>query len=146
MSLNIAIDPANAAASTSSQGALPDGDYPMKIVIAADKVSKKGNRMIEVVFETEDAKAQRVWHYFNLFHANPDVQRIALSEFTQLGMAIGVAKVDNTDELLGRSLSVTLKTEKNPEYGDRNKAVKFAALSSPAPVAAQPSSLPWKAA
>ena len=105
MSLNIAIDPANASAG--SQGALPDGIYPMKIVDAADKVSKKGNRMIEVVLETDDAKAQRVWHYFNLFHANPDIQRIALSEFTQLGMAIGVAKVDNTDELIGRQLSVT---------------------------------------
>ena len=143
MSLNIAIDPANASAG--SQGALPDGVYPMKIVDAADKVSKKGNRMIEVVLETDDAKAQRVWHYFNLFHSNPDVQRIALSEFTQLGMAIGVAKVDNTDELIGRQLSVTLKTDTS-EYGDRNKAVKFAALSSPAPAAAQPSNLPWKAA
>ena len=143
MSLNIAIDPANASAG--SQGALPDGIYPMKIVDAADKVSKKGNRMIEVVLETDDAKAQRVWHYFNLFHANPDVQRIALSEFTQLGMAIGVAKVDNTDELIGRQLSVTLKTDTS-EYGDRNKAVKFAALSSPAPAAAQPPNLPWKAA
>ncbi len=146
MSLNIAIDPANAAASTSSQDALPDGVYPMQIVIAADKVSKKGNRMIEAVLETMDAKAHRVWHYFNLFHANPDVQRIALSEFTQLGMAIGVAKVDKPEELLGRQLNVTLKTEKNPEYGDRNKAVKFAALSSPAPVAEAPTNLPWKAA
>lgn len=144
MSLNIAIDPANAP--TSSQGALPDGDYPMKIVEAADEVSKKGNRMLKVVFETDDVKAHRVWKYFNLFHANPDVASIALSEFTALGMAINVAKVDNPDELLGRSLNVTLKTEKNLEYGDRNKAVKFAALSSPAPVAAQPSSLPWKVA
>ena len=33
-SLNIAIDPANA--STSSQGALPDGVYQMKIVDAVD--------------------------------------------------------------------------------------------------------------
>ena len=146
MSLNISIDPANAAASTGSQGALPDGVYPMKIVDAADKVSKKGNRMLELVLETDDSKAQRVWHYFNIWHENPDVASRALSEFTELGMAIGISKVDSPDELLGRSLSVTLKTEKNPEYGDRNKAVKFAASSSPTPVAAQPSSLPWKAA
>jgi hypothetical protein len=108
-----------------SYEALPIGDYVAKITESEKKESNRspGNYYWKLTFEIIEGKAKgrKVWTNLNLINRNPDAVEIAQRELTSICKACGVGAIENTDELHGKPLVITLKmVPATPKYPESN--------------------------
>jgi hypothetical protein len=88
---------------------LPNGIYKLEIE-ASDVVTKDGNTGLKttmLVIEPEEYKGRKLFGYYNLEHSSAQAQEIGQKQFAALCRAIGVAEVEDSDEL--RFISFTAK-------------------------------------
>lgn len=125
---------------------LPVGEYKVEIVKAEIKTTKDGTgNYINVQYKVIDGQYinRVVFGMLNIRNKNPEAQRIGGEQFFNLREAIGVKKVDDTDQLVGHRLQIKLGIRKSEQYGDQNDVKGFSALAgAPKPVAATPSVAP----
>ena len=130
---------------------LPAGWYTATISGAEIKQTKAGNgEYIAVKYSITGPTHQGrvVFANLNIKNTNPKAEEIGRQQLGEVMRSIGLARVDDTDQLIGGSLSIKLEVKLSEEYGDGNEVKGFKAVaggSMPTPSASAPAA-PAKAA
>ena len=140
VALNFDIDESNAgAAQAGSYSLIPEGEYRGDIVDAQVKQSKTNaaNSYLELQIKIEGHGS--VWDRLNIWNSNPKAAQIAKEQLTRLGMAIGVRRIGDTDELIAKPVRVHVGIEAGSNgYSDKNKVLGYMPVAGSAPRAAAP--------
>ncbi len=138
---------------------IPAGEYDAVIVKSEVKPTKAGTgRYVNLQLQICSGPYQNrvLFDTFNLWNPNPKAVEIARAQFSGLCRAIGVLAPKKTEELHNKVVRISLKIEKDEQYGDQNKVKGYKsrqtgpAPSSPAPAgvpvgagAGAPAASPW---
>jgi hypothetical protein len=125
------------AGNSGTYEALPPGWYTATINGAEIKQTKSGTgRYIAVRYDITGPTHQGrvIFSNLNIENANPKAEEIGRQQLRALMEAIGLAKLGDTDQLIGANVKIKLKIERDEQYGDRNQVSAFATNGS-APVA-----------
>jgi hypothetical protein len=131
---------------------LPAGWYTTTIGGAEIKATKAGSgEYIAIRYDITGPTHQGrvVFGNLNIKNANPAAEAIAYQQMGELMRAIGLARVDDTDQFVGGQLQVKLDIRKSEQYGDSNDVKAFKSLSggampmAAAPKAAAKAAPPW---
>ena len=113
--------------------ALPAGEY-VAAMVKSDKKgpNDKGNSYINCEFEVQEGEAQgrRFWTMLNLWNSNTQAVEIAQRELNSIMHACGKLRVDDTDELHGIPMRVSIKVETDEKYGAQNRVKGYKPLNS----------------
>ena len=126
---------------------LPAGWYTATISQSELKATKAGNgQYIKLRYDITGPSHQGrvVFGNLNIKNANPKAEEIGRQQLGDIMRAIGLAKVTDTDQLIGGQISIKLEVKQDEQYGASNEVKGFKSLSgSAAPAAAV---IPAKAA
>lgn len=143
------------AGNTGTYKALPAGWYTATIAGAEVKATKAGTgRYIAVRYDITGPTHQGsvIFSNLNIENANPKAEEIGRQQLRSLMESIGLAKLADTDQLIGNGVKIKLKVESDAQYGDSNQVSAFSKLdgasAKPAPAAkpaaaASSSAPPW---
>lgn len=115
---------------------LPAGWYEANITGAELKETKAGNGQYIAVKYTitgPSFQGRTVYGNLNIKNPNPKAQEIGRSQLGDLMRSIGLAKVTDTDQLIGGSLAIKLAISKREGYDDSNEVKGFKSLSGSMP-------------
>ena len=144
--------------STNSFDPLPAGWYSASITKAEVKATKAGNGQYIAIGYTivgPTHQGRMVFGNLNIKNPNPKAEEIGRQDLGSIMRSIGLAKVKDTDQLLGGNLQIKLSVKHDEQYGDGNeikgyKAIEGAmpsmpAASKPAPASSAPAKAapPW---
>lgn len=131
---------------------LPDGWYNVTITKAELANTKAGNgQKIDLRYDITGPTNQGrvIFGALNIRNPSQKAEEIGRQQLGEIMRAVGLAKVQDTDELIGKSLAVKVKTRPAENgYEARNEVAGFRAIAGgmvPAPVAA-PTATPSAAA
>ena len=120
---------------------LDAGTYPATIIEAIEKVSKNGNDMIEIVFETEGG--HRIYDYLVFTEKTAfkvDAFISAIGKAPQKGKEVELT----ADELVGVELNIEVEIEPaNGSYAAKNKVARYIAVGESIPKDDDGSDLPF---
>jgi len=134
---------------------LPAGWYSATISGAEVKETKAGTgEYIAVKYSITGPTHQGrvIFGNLNLKNPNPKAEEIGRQQLGDIMRAIGLARVTDTDQLIGGSLVIKLDVKEDEKYGERNevkgfKAVMGAVSGLPTAAPAAPASVkaapPW---
>ena len=133
---------------------LPAGWYTATISQSELKATKAGNgQYIKLRYDITGPSHQGrvVFGNLNIKNANPKAEEIGRQQLGDIMRAIGLAKVTDTDQLIGGQIAIKLEVKEDAQYGASNEVKGFKSVSgSAAPAAAIPqvqsNSAPAKAA
>ena len=132
---------------------LPPGWYSATMAAAEIKATKTGTGQYiairyDIIGPTHQGRV--VFGNLNIRNQSPKAEEIGRQQLGDICRAIGVAKVSDTDQLIGNSLMIKLDIEKSDQYGDKNQVKGFKPIEGGAPpraaMAAAPAAAPAKAA
>jgi hypothetical protein len=92
-------------------GALPPGDYTVEITDSQQKTTKAGNgSYLELVLRVVEGSYERrqLWVRLNLDNPNPQAVKLAQAELSAICRAVGVLTPDDSSNLHGRPMVVTV--------------------------------------
>jgi len=115
---------------------LPDGWYQSNITKAEVKQTKAGDGSYIAVAYTITGPSHEgrvVFGNLNIRNKNPKAEEIGRQQLGDVMRAIGLAKVDDSDQLIGGTLAIKLKTKKDEQYGDRNEIAAWKAVEGSVP-------------
>jgi hypothetical protein len=119
---------------------LPAGWYTVTISEAELKSTKAGNgQYIKLRYDVTGPSHQGrvVFGNLNIKNPNAKAEEIGRQQLGDIMRAIGLAKVTDTDQLIGGNLSIKLDVKQDAQYGASNEVKSFKSVSgSAAPVAA----------
>lgn len=136
--------------------ALPAGDYHCQIVDSEMKATKNGDgQMLKLTLDVISGphEGRKLFDNLNLNHPNEMTQRIAMQSLAKICNAVGVAALQDSEELHFKPLMVKLGFGKG-DYADRNQVKGYKAVGAvvsgpaprpagPAPAARPAASAPW---
>jgi hypothetical protein len=126
---------------------LPAGWYTATISQSELKDTNAGNgQYIKLRYDITGPTHQGrvVFGNLNIKNANPKAEEIGRQQLGDIMRAIGLAKVTDTDQLIGGQIGIKLEVKQDEQYGASNEVKGFKSLSgSAAPAAAV---IPAKAA
>ena len=102
---------------------LPPGPYSAQVINDEMKPTKKGDgKYIELTMEVLDGSHKGRWLFDRLNVVNPNKTAVEISErrLVEIGKACRIESLNDTNQLRGIPMKVTVKIEKSEEYGDRN--------------------------
>ena len=121
---------------------LPAGWYTATISQSELKATKAGNgQYIKLRYDITGPSHQGrvVFGNLNIKNANPKAEEIGRADLGEIMRAIGLAKVTDTDQLIGGQIGIKLSVKDDAQYGASNEVKGFRSLSgSAAPAAAVP--------
>jgi hypothetical protein len=133
-------------------GAVPAGEYNVKIVDTEFKPTQAGPRALSVQMEILDGKykGQRLFDNLNLENANPKARDIAIKTLSAICRATNVLQLADTEQLHNIPMTVKVKLEPaKGEYPEKNVIQKYSAyvgasvgVPSVAPAVAAPAVAP----
>jgi hypothetical protein len=140
-----------------SYDCLPAGWYTATIHSAELKTTKAGTgQYIAVRYDITGPshEGRVVYGNINTENANPKAEEIGRQQLRSIMEALGIARLTDTDQLIGGNLKVKLKIKSDPQYGDKNEVSGFgsagasppkamASAPAPAPAAKSSSAPPW---
>lgn len=118
---------------------LPAGWYTAAIAGAEIKQTKSGTgRYIAVRYDITGPTHQGrvVFSNLNIENANPKAEEIGRQQLRALMESVGIAKLADTDQLIGSNVKVKLKVERDEQYGDKNQVASFSKQEGAAPAKA----------
>ena len=125
---------------------LPGGWYGFTITESDVKDTKKGDgTYIKIRFDVTGPSHQGrvVYGNINLTNHNPKAEEIGSQQLGELLRAVGIAKLEDTDQLIGKSGDMKLTVKSSEQYGDGNEVKGFRAIKgSPMPGAGSPGASP----
>lgn len=111
---------------TAQRKPLQPGWYTATVENADVKPNKAGTgSFLEVEFSIEN---RRIREYLNIQHTNPTVQEIGLRELAKLQDACGITQLEDSEQLIAKTLSVRVVIKEDPNYGPTNRINGFARL------------------
>ena len=121
---------------------IPAGWYTATIAGAELKTTKAGTgNYIAVRFDIigPEHQGRVVWCNLNTRNPNPKAEEIGRAQLGDIMLATGVARIDDTDQLLGGNLKIKVTVKNDPTYGPGNEVKAFEAIDGSAPPKAAPS-------
>lgn len=115
---------------------LPDGWYNATISKAEVKDTKAGDGSYIAVSYTITGPSHEgriIFGNLNLRNKNPKAEEIGRQQLGDVMRAIGLAKVEDSDQLIGGQLSIKLKTKRDEQYGDKNEVNGWRAIAGSTP-------------
>jgi hypothetical protein len=133
---------------------LAPGWYTASITGAEVKATKSGTGQylrVEYTVSGPTGAGRKVWSNYNVRNENPKAESIGREQLAELCRCVGLARVNDTDQLLGANVSVKLKVrEASNGYDATNEVQGHKSLegsATPAPKAAAPAKAgpkpPW---
>ena len=120
VSLNWSFDETNTGSAGASSGPIPAGDYLAEIISVAVEPARANPDNKMLVLEWTIESGRRVWDRLNLWH--PTSQKaieIATERFNQLGVAVGLGQISDTDQLILKRAMVSIGIQAtNPQYNE----------------------------
>jgi len=119
---------------------LPAGWYSATISGAEVKETKAGTgEYIAIKYSITGPTHQGrvIFGNLNIKNPNPKAEEIGRQQLGDIMRAIGLARVTDTDQLIGGSLVIKLDVKEDEKYGERNEVKGFKAVaggSMPMPV------------
>ena len=125
---------------------IPAGWYTAAIAGAELKTTKAGTgNYIAVRFDVigPEHQGRVVWCNLNTRNPSSQAEEIGRQQLGNIMRAIGVTKLEDTDQLIGGNLSIKVTVKDDPDYGPGNEVRAFKAIEgSPPPVAAPAATAP----
>lgn len=113
---------------------LPEGIYNVKIhkVELRDTRDKTGKYFwLEYVILGPTQQGRLLWDLFNIKNKNLEAEYIGRGQFAQLCKICGINEtIQNTNQLIGRSLTVSVMIKVDASWGDKNIIKKRTPLAS----------------
>ena len=140
---------------------LPAGWYTATISQSELKATKAGNgQYIKLRYDITGPSHQGrvVFGNLNIKNANPKAEEIGRQQLGDIMRAIGLAKVTDTDQLIGGQIGIKLEVKQDEQYGASNEVKGFKSVSgsaapsasvipaktaAPAPAAPAKAAPPW---
>jgi hypothetical protein len=134
---------------------LPAGWYSATIAGAEVKETKAGTgEYIAIKYSITGPTHQGrvIFGNLNIKNPNPKAEEIGRQELGDIMRAIGLARVTDTDQLIGGSLVIKLDVKEDKKYGERNEVKGFKAVmgavsglptAAPAAPASAKAAPPW---
>ena len=123
---------------------LPAGWYTAAISQSELKDTKAGNgQYIKLRYDITGPTHQGrvVFGNLNINNPNPKAEEIGRQQLGEIMRAIGLAKVTDTDQLIGGQIAIKLEVKQDPQYGASNEVKGFKSVSgSAAPAVSMPTS------
>ena len=115
---------------------LPPGWYSATMSAAEIKNTKTGTGQYialryDITGPTHPGRV--VFGNLNIRNASPKAEEIGRQQLGDICRAIGLARVGDTDQLIGNSLMIKLDIEKSEQYGDKNQVKGFKPIAGGAP-------------
>ena len=132
-----------------SYEALPAGWYNVNVTGAELKNTKAGNgQYIAVRYDVTGPTHQGrvVFGNLNIKNPNPKAEEIGRQQLGELMRAIGLAKVTDTDQLIGGSLQIKLEIRQQEGYEPSNDVKGYKSLNGSVPAASAASATAQAAA
>ena len=120
---------------------LPAGWYQVNITGAEIKATKAGTGKYIAIKYTilgPSFQGRIVFGNLNIKNPNPKAEEIGRQDLGSIMRAIGLAKVTDTDQLLGGSLEIKLAVTKSEQYGEGNEVKGYKALEGSMPAMPKP--------
>ena len=129
--LNETFDVSTLPQSENNFSPVPAGWYQVKIGGAEIKTTKNGTGQYiavryDIIGPTHQGRV--VFGNLNIKNANPKAEEIGRQQLGELMRAIGLARVDDTDQLIGGNLQIKLSVRQDDNYGDSNEVKGFKAV------------------
>jgi hypothetical protein len=124
--------------SEKSYQVLPAGWYTATITGAELKATKAGTgQYIAIKYDITGPTHQGriVFNNLNIRNPNATAEEIGRQQLGEVMRAIGLAKVQDTDELIGGQLSIKVAIRSSDQYGDQNEVKGFKAVAGSVPPA-----------
>jgi hypothetical protein len=144
----------NMPVSDKSYEPLPAGWYTASITGAELKNTKAGTgQYISVRYDITGPThmGRIVFANLNIRNPNPVAEEIGRQQLGEVMRAIGLAKVADTDELIGGQLSIKIAIKTSEQYGEQNEVKGFKAIAGSTPpvpkapaVASGKAAPPWQ--
>ena len=134
---------------------LPAGWYSATIAGAEVKETKAGTgEYIAIKYSITGPTHQGrvIFGNLNIKNPNPKAEEIGRQQLGDIMRAIGLARVTDTDQLIGGSLVIKLDVKEDEKYGERNEVKGFKAVmgavsglptAAPAAPASAKAAPPW---
>jgi hypothetical protein len=137
-------NPSDVPATEKSFEVLAPGWYTASITGAEVKQTKSGTGQylrVEYTISGPSGAGRKVWSNYNVRNENPKAESIGREQLAELCRCVGLARVNDTDQLLGANVSVKLKVrEASGGYEAQNEVQGHKSLegsATPAPAAAK---------
>ena len=120
---------------------IPAGWYTAAIAGADIRETKAGNgNYIAVRFDITGPEYQGrvVWTNLNTRNPNPKAEEIGRQQLGNIMRAVGLTKLEDTDQLLGGNLAIKVSVRDDPTYGPSNEVKGYRAIEGSAPPVAPP--------
>ena len=117
--------------STSNFDPLPEGWYNSSITGAEIKDTKAGDgKYIAVKYTITGPSHQGrvIFGNLNIKNESAKAEEIGRQQLGEIMRAIGLARVTDSDQLIGGNLVIKLDVKADEEYGDRNEVKGFKAV------------------
>jgi hypothetical protein len=115
---------------------IPSGWYDANITGSELKTTKAGNGQYIAVKYTitgPSFQGRVIFGNLNIKNPNPKAEEIGRSQLGDLMRSIGLAKVTDTDQLIGGSLAIKVAISKREGYDDGNEVKAFKSLTGSLP-------------
>jgi len=125
-------DAADLPEGNSSYDPIPAGWYTTTITDAELRDTKNGTgQYIAIRYDITGPEHQGrvVFGNLNIKNASQKAEEIGRQQLGELMRSIGLARVTDTDELIGGQLQIKVSIRKSEEYGDQNEVKGFKALA-----------------
>jgi hypothetical protein len=136
-------NPSDVPATEKNYEVLPAGWYTASVTGAEVKQTKSGTGQylrVEYTISGPSGAGRKVWSNYNVRNENPKAESIGREQLAELCRCVGLARVNDTDQLLGCNVSVKLKVrEASNGYEAQNEVQGHKSLegsATPAPAAA----------
>lgn len=121
---------------------IPAGWYSATIAGAEVKPTKAGTgRYISVRFDITGPTHQGrvMFTNLNIQNPSPKAEEIGLQQLGSVLLAIGIAKIKDSDQLIGGNLQIKVTVKDDPQYGRPGNEVKaYRAIAGSMPPAPRP--------
>jgi len=112
-----------------SYALIPEGTVATAIIVSEEtKTSTAGVDRLVMKFEIVEGpyKKRNVWHDLHL-NSSDKGKAMAMRQIAEMGAAVGVDMVTDTNQVMRKPMLITLTVEKGTgSYEDKNKIKKFA--------------------
>ncbi len=122
-------------------GPIPEGWYTAVITDAVLKETRSGTgHYIKLSWKIEGPKSagRLVWQNLNVRNDNPKAEEIGRRQLGEVSRAIGLAKISDSDQLIGGRCEIKIVIRNDETYGSSNEIKGVRAVSGsmpPAPAA-----------
>jgi hypothetical protein len=119
-------------------GPIPEGWYTAVITDAPLKETRSGTgHYIKLSWKIEGPKSvgRLVWQNLNVRNDNPKAEEIGRRQLGEVSRAIGLAKISDSDQLIGGRCEIKIVVRNDETYGSSNEIKGVRAVSGSAPPA-----------